>query len=146
MRRLVLLLLLAALNSPAQGQAVTDTVEQHLITLEQEWNDAILRNDRAAAGAFMAEEWTEITSEGSVLSKTEDLDELVGGYHATSLRLSELRVRVFGEGAVVSGVTDEQSSYQGKDTSGRFRWMDVWVRRASRWVCVGSSVTRITAR
>jgi len=143
MRRLVLLLLLSALNSPVQGQVVPDTVERHLIALEEEWNDAILRNDRAAAGAFMAEEWTEITSKGSVLSKTEDLDELVGGYHATSLLLSDLQVHVYGSGAVVSGVTDEQSSYQGKDTSGRFRWMDVWVRRAGRWVCVGSSVTRI---
>jgi len=84
-----------------------------------------------------------VAHHGSVLSKTEDLDELVGGYHATSLLLSDLQVHVYGNGAVVSGVTDEQSSYQGKDTSGRFRWMDVWVRRAGRWVCVGSSVTRI---
>jgi ketosteroid isomerase-like protein len=140
------LLILSALNGPAHGQTVPDTAERHLIALEQEWNDAILRNDRTAAGAFMAEEWTEITSEGSVLTKTEDLDELVGGYHATALLLSDFQVHLFGDGALVSGVTDEQSSYQGKDTSGRFRWMDVWVRRAGSWVCVGSSVTRITAR
>jgi ketosteroid isomerase-like protein len=146
MRGFAGVLVLLALSRPAFGQVVGDTAEGRLIALEQEWNDAILRNDRGAAGVFMAEEWFEITSEGSVLSKTEDLDELVGGYHATSLLLSDLQVHRFGDAAVVSGVTDETSSYQGRDTGGRFRWMDVWIRRAGRWVCVSSSVTRITAR
>ena len=103
-------------------------------------------NDRTAAGAFMAEEWTEITSDGLVLTKAEDLDELVDGYHATSLLLSDLEVQIFGEVALVSGVSAETSSYCGRDTSGRFRWMDVWVRRAGRWVCVKSTVVRIAAR
>ena len=146
MRLLTALLILSALHQPAHGQAVPDTADRHLIALEQEWNDAILRNDRSAAGAFMAAEWTEITSEGSVLTKTEDLDELVGGYHATALLLSDFEVQRFGDVGLVSGISEEQSSYRGKDTSGRFRWMDVWVRRAGRWVCVKSTVARITAR
>ena len=129
-RLLAAVFILSATNRPAHSQAVPDTAERHLIALEREWNDAILRNDRSAAGAFMAEEWTEITTEGSVLTKTGDLDELVGGYHATSLRLSAFEVQLFGDAALVSGISDEQSSYRGKDTSGRFRWMDVWVRRA----------------
>lgn len=146
MRFLAALLILSVLNRPAHGQAVPDTAARHLIALEQEWNDAILRNDRDAAGAFMAEEWTEITSEGSVLTKSEDLDELVGGYHATSLLLSDFEVQFFGDAALVSGISDEKSSYRGKDTSGRFRWMDAWVRRAGRWVCVKSTVARIAAK
>jgi ketosteroid isomerase-like protein len=146
MRHLPGLLILSALTGPAHAQAVPDTTERHLVALEQEWNDAILRNDLTGAGAFMADEWTEITSAGAILTKTEDLEELVGGYHATSLVLSDFQIHLFGDGALVIGITDERSSYQGKDSSGRFRWMDVWVRRAGRWVCVGSSVTRITAR
>lgn len=146
MRHLAAILILCAPNRPADGQAVSDTTARHLIALEQEWNAAILRNDRTAAGPFMAEEWTEITSEGAVLTKTEDLKELVDGYHATSLLLSDIEVQMFGDAALVSGVSEEKSSYRGQDTSGRFRWMDVWVRRAGRWVCVKSTVARITAR
>lgn len=129
---------------PAQG--VPDSVTQHLIALEQQWNDAILRNDSATAGRFMALEWTEITSEGSVLTRAEDLVELVDGYHATAVRLSDIAVRVYGNTALVSGISDEQSSYRGKDTSGRFRWMDVWVRRADQWRCVASTVARIRSQ
>jgi len=128
------------------SQAVPDSAAQHLIALEQQWNDAILHNDSAAAGAFMATEWTEITSEGSVLSRGEDLAELVGGYRATSLRLSGFAVHVYDNAALVSGISEERSNYKGKDTSGRFRWMDVWVRRAGRWTCVASTVARITSR
>jgi len=135
---------MAAVPASLAAQSPPDTIGPHLIALEQQWNDAILRNDRSAAAAFMAEEWTEITSDGSVLNRAEDLDELVGGYHATSLRLSEIAVRIYDNAAVVSGISDEQSSYRGKDTSGRFRWMDVWVRRAGRWECVASTVARIT--
>ena len=135
---------MAAVPAPLAAQSPPDTIGQHPIALEQQWNEAILRNDRTAAAAFMAEEWTEITSDGSVLTRAEDLDELVGGYHATSLRLSETAVRIYDDAAVVSGISDEQSRYRGKDTSGRFRWMDVWVRRAGRWECVASTVARIT--
>lgn len=130
-------------TAPLAAQVGPDTIAQHLIALEQQWNDAIVRNDSAAAGTFMAAEWTEITSDGSVLTRAEDLDELVGGYHATSLRLSAIAVHVYGDAAVVSGISEEQSTYRGKDTSGRFRWLDVWVRRAGRWQCVVSTVARI---
>ncbi len=137
---------LAAVPPSLVAQVTADTTAKHLIALEQRWNDAILRNDSTAAGAFMAGEWTEITSDGSVLTRAEDLDELVGGYHATSLQLSDIAVHVYGSAAVVSGISEEQSSYRGKDTSGRFRWMDVWVRRAGKWVCVASTDARIASR
>ena len=146
MRLLAAILILCAPNRPVDGQAVPDTAARHLIALEREWNDAILRNDSTVAGSFMALEWTEITSTGSVLTRPEDLKELVDGYHATSLLLSDIEVQIFGDAALVSGISDEKSSYRGQDTSGRFRWMDVWVRRAGRWVCVKSTAVRITAR
>jgi len=135
---------MAAVPASLVAQETRDSIARHLIALEQQWNDAILHNDRAAAAAFMADEWTEITSDGSVLTRAEDLDELVGGYHATALRLSDIAVHVYGDAAVVSGISEERSSYRGKDTSGSFRWMDVWVRRAGRWECVASTVARIT--
>lgn len=144
--RTLAVLTVAATSVLGSLHAQADTTVRHLIALEQQWNDAILRNDSAAAGAFMAEEWSEITSDGSVLTRAGDLAELVGGYQATSLRLSDIAVRVYGDAAVVSGVSEEQSSYRGKDTSGRFRWMDVWVRRAGKWVCVESTVATIGSR
>src|SRR5690242_14521164 len=113
MRLLAAILILCAPNSPAEGQAVPDTAARHLIALEREWNDAILRNDSTVAGSFMAREWTEITSTGSALTRTEDLTELVDGYHATSLLLSDIRVQIFGDAALVSGVSEEKSSYRG---------------------------------
>src|SRR4029077_20716886 len=81
---------LAAVPASLVAQVPPDTIARHLIELEQRWKDGILRNERPVAGAFIGEEWTEITSSGSVLTRGEDLDELVGGYHATSLRLSDV--------------------------------------------------------
>ncbi len=44
-----------------------------------------------------------------------------------------MKVRVFGNSAVVTGSETEKSSYQGKDTSGKSAWTDVWVMRNGKW-------------
>lgn len=144
MRLLLVGIFLAGAVRAGGAQAPGPPEQRQLIELERRWNDAILRGHRAEVGAFMAEDWTEITSDGHILTKTEDLAELEGGgYKATLLELSELQVRLLGDAAVVTGVTNEKSSYRGRDTGGRTRWMDVFVRKDGRWLCVASQVTRV---
>jgi len=36
----------------------------------------------------------------------------------------------------VNGLSTEKSSMAGKDTSGQYRWTDVFVKREGRWQCV----------
>ena len=39
---------------------------------------------------------------------------------------------------MVQGSDTEKSSYKGKDTSGKWIWMDVFVKRDGKWVAVRS--------
>jgi len=41
-----------------------------------------------------------------------------------------MKVRFFGDTAVLTGSDEEKSSYKGKDTSGRYTWTDVFVKRS----------------
>jgi ketosteroid isomerase-like protein len=44
--------------------------------------------------------------------------------------ISDMKVQVFGNVAVVTGVsTTVNTSYKGQDRSGKYRWIDKWVRR-----------------
>ena len=49
-----------------------------------------------------------------------------------------MKVRVFADTAVVIGGHREKSQYEGMDTSGHYRWMDVFVKRNGRWQAVAS--------
>jgi ketosteroid isomerase-like protein len=50
----------------------------------------------------------------------------------------DMKVRLFGDVAVVTGTHTEKSSYKGKDTSGKYVWTDVFVKRQGHWMAVAS--------
>ena len=45
---------------------------------------------------------------------------------------------VIGTTAIVQGSDTEKSSFKGKDTSGKWVWMDVFVMRDGKWQAVRS--------
>jgi hypothetical protein len=55
-----------------------------------------------------------------------------------SFEIGPMDVKVLGNVAVVQGSDTEKSSYKGKDTSGKWIWMDVFVKRDGKWVAVRS--------
>jgi len=44
---------------------------------------------------------------------------------------------------VVQGSDTEKSSMNGKDTSGKWVWMDVFAKRDGKWVAVRSESTKL---
>ena len=54
----------------------------------------------------------------------------------------EMKVKVFGNTAVVMGSDTEKSTYKGKDSSGKYVWMDVFVNRGGKWQAVASESTK----
>jgi hypothetical protein len=47
-------------------------------------------------------------------------------------------VKVIGTVAIVQGSDTEKSSSKGKDTSGKWVWMDVFVKRDGKWQAMRS--------
>jgi hypothetical protein len=54
-------------------------------------------------------------------------------------------VKVLGNVAIVQGSDTEKSTMNGKDTSGKWVWMDVFVKRDGKWVAVRSQAARVTS-
>ena len=57
--------------------------------------------------------------------------------------MGPMDVRVFGSIGVVQGSDTEKSSYKGKDTSGKYVWMDVFQKKNGKWQAVRSEVTKV---
>jgi ketosteroid isomerase-like protein len=119
-------------------------VEQALMQMERDWTEAGLKKDAATLDKILADDWVGQGPTG-VATKAETLADLKSGdYKLESQTLGDMKVRVFGDTAVVTGSDDEKSSYKDKDTSGHYTWTDVFVKRQGRWQATASQGTRMT--
>jgi ketosteroid isomerase-like protein len=67
-----------------------------------------------------------------------------GALRNSSFDWQDPTVRVFGDTAVVVGIQVQESAYQGRDASGRFRVTQIAVRTAGgRWMLAGMHLSPI---
>jgi ketosteroid isomerase-like protein len=64
----------------------------------------------------------------------------------TSWVLADMKVRVYGDAAVVTGRCTTKETYKGEGVSGQFQWTDTWVKRAGRWQCVAGRSSEIAKK
>jgi ketosteroid isomerase-like protein len=87
----------------------------------------------------MSDDFTWTSPWGEVWTKAQDIALLKSGDSViTSWVLSDMKVRVYGDTAVVTGRDTTEETYKGKDVSSQRRWTHTWVKRAGRWQCVAS--------
>jgi ketosteroid isomerase-like protein len=55
----------------------------------------------------------------------------------------DLKVKVYGDTAIVSGQTTDKGKYKGQDISGTYRFTDVFVKRDGKWMAVSTHVTPV---
>ncbi len=138
------LLLFAAV--PVQGKqpkADSDAaVSQTLRAMEQSWLNAEKNHDAATFEKLVADDWIAITPDGKSQTKAERAAEIKSG-HIDSATLGDMKVRVFGETAVVTGTDDEISTTDDKKSSDHFAWTDVFVKRNGKWLAVASQTAQI---
>ncbi len=66
-----------------------------------------------------------------------------GAYKVESAQVSDMRALIFGDQAVVNGLTTVKQTFRGKDVSGKLRWTDVLIKRDGRWQPVTTYIVKI---
>jgi ketosteroid isomerase-like protein len=122
------------------------TIEQSVMQLERDWTNALLKSDVAAMGKILAEDWVGVGPFGTTTQAEYLADLKSGDTKMESQTIGEMKARVFGDVAIVTGSDDEKSSYKGKDTSGHYVWTDAFVKRKGRWQVVASQLTLIAPK
>jgi ketosteroid isomerase-like protein len=151
---LALALLLAA-TVPAYGQtpekkaapsAKPADASAELMKLEHDMLAALLKKDAAAFGKHFADDAVLTTPDGAVQTKAQLLGDVKSGALVLEAStISDMKVKVHGDAAVVSYITTDKGKYKGQDISGRFRWTDVFVRQGGAWQLVAGQGTPIQA-
>ena len=135
-------LLIAADEPEAERQA-----KQELLQLEQEWADAMVQRDTAKLGDILANDWEIIISSGEVRTKERVLNLLESGAMKLDfVEYVDMKVRAFGDTAVVTGRTIMKGRENNKDISGQERFTDVFVKKNRRWHCVATQTTSIAPK
>jgi len=125
------------------------SVEQELIRLENGWNDATVKHDWAFFDQILADDYIGTDFDGNVGTKPQFLESLKSGESVmTSSITDDMKVRIYGDAAVVTGrTTTVNEQYKGKDLSGQYRWTDMWVKdNLGRWRCVAEHVSKIAQK
>ncbi len=142
MKKCFLALCGIALCVPAYARDVS--AEQELITVEQQWKQAVIDRDRAALDQFYASEYISTDSEGLVWNKRQDIEiDTAGASRLTSFKFEDLRVQVYGDVAVVTGRLFTAGVMAGAPSQNLSRFTDVFVKRDGRWRCVATHSTAV---
>ena len=138
-------LLLLATVPVGNGKSNKSSAEQTLIQMEQDWSQADIQKDAKTLSRILADDWIGIDFEGTLLNKAQALTGIgsnSGSLQSTVLR--DVKVRIYGDTAVVTGTDTEKGEYHGKDSSGKYLWTDVFVHRKGRWEAVSSQSTKVS--
>jgi len=123
----------------AHAQNKPDSGSSQIVGLENKWNAAYQRGDVAAMDSLLADDFIITVEDGSTFSKA--------GYiahngnstvHVEISDMSDLKVRLHGMTAVVTGAYHEKGTEKGKPYEYHDRFTDVWVNNNRRWQLIVS--------
>ena len=124
-----------------------DAVREELIGLANEWDRAMVGNDAEAIGQYMADDWTIIGADGGVSDKATFLGLVKSGTLSHDVMESDdLKVRVYGDAAVVTARGVSGGKYQGQAFREVERSSCVFVRQEGQWRCVLTHLSRIAQK
>ncbi len=120
------------------------SVSQAIMQLEHDWHDAAKAGDTDKLGRMLADDWIGIAVDGRKQTKQSLLADMKSGaLNLESFELGPMDVEVIGNVAVIQGSDTEKSTNWREDTSGKWVWMDVFVKRDGKWMAIRSQSSRV---
>jgi len=122
-------------------------VEQELMQLERDWCAAQVNKDAATLGRILADDYTAVSSRGSTSTKADELANLKSADSMTTCMNNNIKVRVYGDAAVVTGLSVISGIYKGVPFKDRqVFWTDIFIKKDGRWECVAGQSTLVAAQ
>ena len=119
-------------------------IHKEIEALEYEWRDAMVSNNVNVMDHLLADDYIGISANGTVETKpTELAQRKAGTIRIQSLNLSDLKVRVYGDTAVVTSRAELTGVNGQSDISGNYRYTRVYNKRLGQWKIVSFEASRI---
>jgi ketosteroid isomerase-like protein len=117
--------------------------QQYLIQMERDWAKAVMTNDPAGIGSIEASDFSYVLDNYSGNNKG-DLAVAKQAGMSGSAELTDLKVRLLGDVAIVTGKTMlRNATFRAEDISGDYLFTDVFAKRDGRWQVVASHASKM---
>jgi ketosteroid isomerase-like protein len=118
-------------------KAVPD--ESKILALEKKWTDAYKEHSIPSVVSLLSEDFTITVEDGRVFGKTGYIAHTAdSSVHVEVAEQSDLKVRLHGNVAVVTGAYREIGTSNGKRYEYRDRFTDVWTKTGDQWQLLAS--------
>lgn len=135
---LILVFLLSAVPFAAQTPAPTNTVEESILKLTNEWLSAEERHDRATLQRIIADDFQGTAPFGNTVVKGDVVPAEGAQSGGLAIATSNIKARVFGETAVVTG-----NGVPKQGPKRDLRFTVVFVRRNNVWQMVAGHLSAV---
>lgn len=137
---MAVLFVFAAFGLSASAQSAEDEIKK----LEMDRAAAVVKGDMAYVEKQTAEDYTFINMFGQTTDKKQLMDAMKSGDLKLSADdLSDIKVRVYGNTAVVTGKSTIKGTMHGQDASGQSLFTRVFVKKGGHWQTVALQQTKV---
>lgn len=134
------LLLLSAITCFPQSKA-----ERDVSATVKEWAATIVSRDMDALGKILADDIIITDFNGATRGKKEELQVLAPspGVKTISVENEDVKIKIYGQTAVVTALTRMVFEIVGKETKTLLRYTAVFVKQGGRWQIVALQIARV---
>jgi ketosteroid isomerase-like protein len=140
----VLLVAMCVAAAAQSGSAAGDE-SARVLSLENAWNQAEVTHDTEALSALLAESFDFTDDDGQLMNKSQWLAYIRNAEaRYAPLGNSEMKVHLYGNVAVATGIYQDKVKEKGKWFVRSGRFTDIWTQQNGGWKCVSSQATLIS--
>ncbi len=141
---LAVCLLVLPLASARGQETKGGNAEEQLKALQTRAIEALLKSDTGFFEKYFADDIVIIHGTGAVVTKAQDIQNLKSGaLKYESYDVSDRKIRIYGNTAVVNDVTSTKGLIASKPFNGDFRVTWVWAELNGNWKIVSRQITKI---
>lgn len=133
-----------ALAMAADAPADKNDMASIVRGLEEAWAAGAAKKDAGPLDQMLSDDYTLTTPQGKMVGRSELLNRLKDGtFSVESASYSDMKVRAYGDAAVVTARMTLKAKWDDSDISGEYAITDTFIRHNDKWQQVAGQVTRV---
>jgi ketosteroid isomerase-like protein len=130
----------------AQAQPSAPSVEEQIKKMERDRAAAVVKGDVAMLEGLTSDDYVLINANGQLSDKAATMNAIKTGIiKLTANDVSDMKVRVYGDTAVVTGKSTAKGTIAGVEIKGPLMFTRVYVKKNGKWQSVAFQQTPIAA-
>lgn len=137
----------AIVSRTAGKAAPAENTKEEVLKVDEERNQALQKGDTATLDRIYSDDLVYANATGALLTKAQHLADIKARKLIfRSFKHEDVEATLHGDTGVVTGISKSVVEYQGSVSSSNRRFLNVFVKKDGRWLCVAHFETNISEK